>query len=397
MARRLRVHPSTVSLALRDSRQVSERTRRQVQALARRWGYAPNSLARALRTQDSNQIGVIFPHATTPYFSELLDALYFEARDRGYHVHVRFHQWNPEEEKIALQTLIGQQVEKFILTSAAGTTGQILTRIFPGKFRLPVVMINVPVEEALSPLLRGYVGTDTRTGSRELGNYLVEMGHRRIAILLPEKPAGSRGPIGMRVAGLREAIGQSPDGRLHLVLLDDENRPDGGRQFVLQHGSTVATSLQICRRLVEKFLALDPLPTALVTTDEPSALVALGMLHAQGMRVPEDLSVACYGGSLFSEHGAIPLTLVEQPLREIARVALQMVWTPRAATAAEKPEVRLLPSRLVVRKSVAPPATEGRTAASVLDDQAPSLLSDPASGAATHLDIEPTDPRDATG
>lgn len=365
--------------------------RRQVQTLARRWGYAPNSLARSLRQRNSDQIGVIFPHATTPYFSELLDALYLEARDRGYHVHVRFHQWNPEEERVALQTLIGQQVEKFILASAAGTTGQTLTRIFPGNYRLPVVMIGAPDDETLSPMFWGYVGTNTRIGSRELGDYLVEMGHRHIAILLPEKPVGSRGPLGMRVAGLREAIHQSPEGRLHPVVLDDANRPDGGRQFVLQHGSTVSTSLQICRELVKKFLALDPRPTALVTTDEPTALVALGMLHAQGLRVPEDLSVACYGGSLFSEHGAIPLTIVEQPLRELARVALQMVLTSRAAATAEQPEVRLLPSRLVVRKSVGPPATEERTAATILDDPASSLLSDPPSDAATQLDIEPLD------
>ncbi|MBI4027979.1 MAG: LacI family DNA-binding transcriptional regulator [Verrucomicrobia bacterium] len=359
LARRLDVHPSTISLALRDSREVSAATRRRVCALARRLRYSPNQIARCLRQRSSRTLGVVFPYATLPYYATLLDAIYAEAHGRGLHLDVRFHQWDPREEEVAIRSLIEHRVAGLILLPAARCSCATLHRNLSASVSFPVALVGLSPFKNLPRAVQGFVGTDMRWGSQRLGEHLLEMGHRRIAFLTPERPLRSSS-IGMRLAGLYSALREQPDATLQVVHLDEDERPDGGVAQVEQRGFPAQNSFLVGQRLAARFLELSPRPTAAITPDETMAHVLLASLSAAGLRVPDDVSLACYDGTHLSEFGGVPLTCVKQPIEKMARNLVDLAACPppgNGATPApngrgHRPQTCVLQPTLIQRASI---------------------------------------------
>lgn len=354
LARHLDVHPSTISLALRDSPEVSAAMKQRIHALARRWRYTPNHVARSLRQRSTMTLGVLFPYASPPFYGALLDALDAEADSRGLHLEVHFHQWNAAQEAEAMRTLYERRVDGLIVMPATPESQEKLEEVIPPDVDFPVVILSAPMRKRFPRFVRACVATDTCEGSRELGDYLLRMGHRRIALLLPS--SNIKAPaIHMRVTGLRAAMQKHKDARLVLVSASDaaelinEGNGDARRLY------TAHDTFQLSRRLADEALRLEPRPTAMIATDETAAHVLLAKLHMAGLRVPEDVSVACYGGTFLSEFGAVPLTCVHQPFEQMARATIEIVAASRARAASSRCEIRLLPPKLVIRSSVAAP------------------------------------------
>ena len=96
-------------------------------------------------------------------------------------------------------------------------------------------------------------------------------------------------------------------------------------------------------------------PTALLAGSDENAFCLLQKLAAAGLRVPEDISVIGFDDVLAAATSTPPLTTVRQPLREIGAVAVEILLSHIDGTR-KSPEVRFLPTELVVRASTAPPA-----------------------------------------
>ena len=109
----------------------------------------------------------------------------------------------------------------------------------------------------------------------------------------------------------------------------------------------------MAQRLSERFLELDPLPTAVITTDESTAHVLLAHFNVKHIRVPSDVSMACYGGTFLSEFGPVPLTCVAQPFEPMAHHLIDLVASAQTGKARNGYDVRLLPPKLLIRNSVA--------------------------------------------
>src|ERR1041385_321924 len=184
LARQLGVHHTTVSMALRDSDEISESMRKRVKDLARRMHYTPNHIARSLRRRSTRTLGLLFPYATLPYYAALLDALDTEADARGLHLEVHFHQWSCEQEREALQTMLERRVDGVVLMAAMGASMDTLEDLVPAT-GMPIVMVGLGLKNPLPRCVRGCVATDMEEGSKKLGEHLLDMGHRRIALLLP--------------------------------------------------------------------------------------------------------------------------------------------------------------------------------------------------------------------
>lgn len=344
LAQRLGVHPMTVSRALRNSPKISVVTRQRVQSLAQRLHYTPNYMARCLSQRSSRTLGVIFPYATTPYYATLLDALYTHALDRGFQIEIRFHRWNEVEEAAAFRSLLERQVDGLILLAAAIRSFKVLRDLLPAGGNLPVATMGTYSSRDLPPFVRGCVVTDMRQGSTELGEFLLKMDHHEIALLCPQLPPPSDVPdITDRIHWLRVAIERQPEGRFHLVTLDDVPDAFTGADW----------EFRCVHRMAEKFLQLDPRPTAVVTNNEPQAHVLLEILQARGCRVPEDVSVACYDGTFLSEYGTVPLTCVRHQFPELARHLVDLVVTKPANGQEPPPELRVVAPALARRRSVA--------------------------------------------
>ena len=220
--------------------------------------------------------------------------------------------------------------------TARGTDGALLVLHLPDSSelqglaaaRIPLVVIDPPEEPG--PGIRS-VGTTNWQGCLTATRHLIELGHRRIAIIGgPEQLWSSRA----RLAGYRaalEAAGLPPAGEL---IRRDDFCTEGGR------------------RQARGLLALAQPPTAIVAGNDPQAFGVLQALGERGLRVPDDLSVVGFDDVPVASWATPALTTVRQPLAAMAATAFRMLHT-RPGTA--EPHHIELATTLVIRESTGPP------------------------------------------
>lgn len=357
LARKLGLHPTTVSMGLRNHPEIAEATRKRIQALTRQMHYSPNYVARSLRQRVSSTLGVLFPYVTLPYYATLLDAIYTEARIRELKVEVHFHQWSVIQEQEALRILVERRPRGLIVIPATLVSPENWRRNVGALAGIPVAIVGLLDKQQLAAPIRGCVATDIQEGGRLLGAHLRELGHRQIVLVTPEQSGQTGSKV--YVDGLREGLAPARGAAVTLLnLTDDEEklRPYGNEQ----QGFNPSANFSMAQLLAEKLLALPRRPGAVVTSDEPTAHVLLSHLYAQGLRVPDDVSVACFNGTFLSAYGPVPLTCIAQPFERMARRLIEMAASGHASPGRGKPETVLLPPTLIQRASVARLDPKGR-------------------------------------
>jgi DNA-binding LacI/PurR family transcriptional regulator len=325
--------------------------RQRVHELARRWRYSPNHIARSLRKRSTKTLGVLFPFTTLPYYATLLDALDVEADARGLHLEVHFHQWSEKQEAAALTTLVERRVDGLILIPTAASSTRTVRECVPPGVGIPVVFLGAQAAITVPPFVRGRVGADMCRGSVLLAEHLLEMGHRCIAFLAASDARSAKRMD--KVIGLKSAIKQQRDARLVIVPLPEDAEIQAMYAHIRERGLSARVNFLIDQRLAEAFLRLSPRPTVAVTSNETMAHTLLSSLGAGGLRVPDDVSVACYDGTFLSAHGFVPLTCVAQPFELIARRVIELVTAGDGDGVREYHKLQLLPPTLVKRASVA--------------------------------------------
>jgi len=353
MGDELGLHHTTVSKALRGSTQISEKTRQKVSDLAKKLRYHPNQMARSLRSNSTGTLGVILPYVTPPYYATLLDALNTAARQRGLHLEVHFHQWDCQQEVEAMKQLLERRVGGVLICPADPSSLRNLTEILPPEGGIPVVLLTSSFSGTELPsFVTARVAPDLRLGALTLGRHLLERGHRRVALLIPT-PRGESIESNVLAMGLKEALQAVPGTSLSVITVPpdaDEPAAEGKPgQSALAEGKYLA----IAETLAERFLQQIPRPTAAVTVDEPIAHVLLARLHAAKVRVPEEVSVACFGGTYLSEFGILPVTSMTQSFGPMAQAALEFVSSNAGRSKQKGPIVRLFEPTLATRESVA--------------------------------------------
>lgn len=203
--------------------------------------------------------------------------------------------------------------------------------------RIPLVAIDPPTEpgEAIRS-----VGTTNWAGGMAATRHLIELGHRRIAII--------GGPPGLwssqaRLDGYRAALQAAG-----LVLDESLLRRD---HFSVSGG----------RRQAAELLALPRPPTALVAGNDSQAFGVLQVLGERGLRAPDDLSVVGFDDVPVAAWATPALTTVRQPLAAMAATAFRMLRSDRATAAGEAHHIELA-TTLVIRNSTGPPRTPAQPA-----------------------------------
>jgi DNA-binding LacI/PurR family transcriptional regulator len=190
--------------------------------------------------------------------------------------------------------------------------------------KTPVVILGHP-----APFCSGFVHVeaDDLQGSHAVTEHLLSLGHRRIAFLA--------GPLATpwtteRLEGYRRAL------REHGIEPDD--------QLVFQAGRTVEDGLAVAQQILSEGCKA----TAVQAINDPVAVGAMRAFRQQGLRVPEDISVAGFGNVLVSENAPVALTTVRQPKLTLAMAAMEsMLELLKGGT----PASRRLPTSLLVRQS----------------------------------------------
>jgi DNA-binding LacI/PurR family transcriptional regulator len=340
VADRAGVSVGTASQAFGRPHLVSDELRERVLGAAKELGYSgPDPTARRLRTGRARAIGVIFSERLRYQFTDPAAPAFLVGIAQGLEEEHLGLLLIPDarDREIVADTVRGAAVDGFIIYSATRNDARVEAALARA---LPVVTVDQP-RGAATP----FVGIDDRAAARSAAEYLRTLGHECVGVVSFVGALDSEGRLGLdisneRLAGYREGLGHSWDEAL--VRTARPNAPEPARIATLD------------------LLGTQPRPTAILAMSDVLALGALQAADDAGLRVPHDLSVVGFDDSPAASLASPALTTVAQPHEEKGRLAAQ--WLLEAIAKGQRPRRgrrAILPTKLVVRHSTAPPPVGG--------------------------------------
>jgi DNA-binding LacI/PurR family transcriptional regulator len=329
VARVAGVSHQTVSRVLNDHPSVRPETRARVQAAIAELGYRRNPAARALATNRSSTIGLLTATWTRSGPLSTLVAVEEASRSAGLWVSIAsLSAYDHESVRSAFDHFLDQGVEGIIVIAPVKEAVQAALAV---ALDVPVVIVAPGVDPGSRTLA---VGVDQRGGARLLVRHLAELGHIRIAHL-----AGPRG------------------------WLDAAERERGWREELAVRGLASAELLPGDWTAGSGFDAaagLDPATTAVFAANDQMALGLVRALVEQGIRVPQDVSVAGFDDIEIAGYALPPLTTVRQDFDALGVAAVRALLGLLSGGSSE--HGTLVEPVLLVRASTAAPSVEVRAA-----------------------------------
>lgn len=321
IARKANVSISTVSRVLNDGASVTEAKRKAVLQAMADLNYQPNVAAQALAGGQTRTIGVITQDISNPFYDAILRGVRQGLEGSGYSPIFADGRWQADKEQKAILMLLARQVDGLVILG--GCSSEETLHQFGNQVPLIIIGRNLPsLGGQCLPL-------DDFAGAYQATQYLIEMGHRRIAhitgILSHEDAV-------QRQAGYLQALqdaGLEPDPEL--IVEGD---------FVEQSGVLAVEIL---------FSRGRPFSAIFAANDQMAYGVLLGLFR-RGIRVPEDVSVVGFDDQRTSAYTTPPLTTIRQPAIEIGETAARGLLHLLKGNPFDIPK---FPAELVVRESVA--------------------------------------------
>lgn len=177
IAKAASVSRATVSLVLRDSPSIPQRTKEHVLRHAERLGYVYNRGAASLRTARTNIVGLVIHDITNPYFAEIAASIQRELATYGRVAFLGDTNDSPDQQRAFIDTIREYSVDGIIMSPAAGTHPSWIAKL--RDWRLPCVLVS----RSLPGVDIDFVGGDNVGGMREVTEHLVSLGHRHIAMI----------------------------------------------------------------------------------------------------------------------------------------------------------------------------------------------------------------------
>jgi len=328
IARHAGVAVMTVSKALRDAPDVSVATKARIKALAVQMGYVPNSFAQGLRSQNSRIFGLVIPSITNPIFARIVFAIEDRAHELGYDV-LLVHTHNlPAREEHGIRRLVSRRVDGLFISPVYRFEAE--SRVYQELLgrQTPVVLLGPP-----APFCKNFVSIETEelVASYNVTQHLIKLGHKRIAYLTgpPVAPWAHD-----RFEGYRRALREAN------LELDDK--------LVFQAGSTIEDGTKAALQMLNENCHA----TAVQAVTDLVAVGCAETLIAQGLNIPDDISVAGFGNILTAEYFRVPLTTVRQPKFRLGIAAVEAMMT---LLRGQTLQPRRLTAELIERKSTAAP------------------------------------------
>ena len=295
IARACGVSVATVSKALNGQPDIGEETRVRVSQMAQKMGYMTNSAARALKTNRTYHIGVLFVDERLSglaheYFATMLESLKVEAEAHGYDITFINHNVGGKPTSY-LQHCRYRGVDGVVIACVDFTDPRVREL---AESDLPLVTVDHMFNNRLA------VVSDNVQGMEALVRYAYEKGHRKIAFLHGEKTSVTQNRL---VGFYRACEGLGLEIPEAFVRESAFHNPDRCAQDTLA------------------LMNLPERPTCILFPDDYSYVGGMNALRQMGIRVPEDVSVMGYDGIHLAR--VIGLTTYWQDTREIGRIAAE--------------------------------------------------------------------------
>lgn len=326
IAENLGLTAATVSRALNNNPKISEKTRKLVQKTALEMNYEQNTLAKALKSGKSFNVGVIVPRIDSNFFASVIRGIEEELYPKGYHVIICQTHDQEEQEIGNINSLLSAQVDGILMSI---TNAQTKSNIFESISKKNVPLIFFDRKKDIANV--SSVTIDDFNGAYQATKHLIKQGYKRIAHL-------------------------SNDRRLEIF----KNRYLGYKQAILDHGLeydenlVVKTNSKVLsgRTSTAQLLNLQNPPDAIFSASDFSALGAIQEIKSRGLKIPEDISVIGFSNEPFTRFMELSITSVDQfPIEMGRKTALLFLEEVDKKIRTKKSQQIVLQPELIIRKS----------------------------------------------
>jgi DNA-binding LacI/PurR family transcriptional regulator len=324
VAKHARVSIATVSRTINGittvDKELSQRVWKSIEAL----NYYPNTQARALVSGRSKLFGLLISEITNPFFPELIQGFEDVAVENGYEILIGSTNYDPSRMESCIRRMLERNVEGVAVMTfgvEAPLLGELASR------DVPMVFVDMGPSAPRVSILSVNYGEGILQGVQ----HLAALGHRNIAFI--------SGPLHQRSCQLRQnAFLESLD------QMEIRTRPE----WLLIGDHTLEGGMRCVADLIER----RNLPTAIMCSNDMTAIGVLRMLIRSGIRVPEEISVIGFDDIHLAEFVYPPLTTVQMSRNALARGAFEALRRQVEEPAlAAREHVFAIPTSLTVRQS----------------------------------------------
>ena len=293
IAQRCGVSVATVSKALNGQPDIGEETRNRIAAAAREMGYMTNSAARALKTNRTYNLGVLFVDErrsglTHEYFSAVLESFKVEAENHGYDITFINHNMGGKPTTY-LQHCLYRGVDGVVIACVDFGDPRVRELVDSG---IPLVTIDHVFNNRLA------VVSDNVSGVEELVRYVASKGHRKIAFLHGERTTVTHNRLTGFYRACEDLGLEIPDEYVRECVYHDPDR---------------------CAQETRALMALPERPTCILFPDDFSYIGGMNALSELGLRIPEDISAVGYDGIHLAK--VLHLTTYSQNTQQLGKIA----------------------------------------------------------------------------
>ena len=315
------VSQSAVSRVFTPGSSVSSKTAEKVRAAAEQLGYRPNILARSLKSGRSRIIGLVVAYLENYFYPEVVEKLSRDLQKEGYHVLVFLAPVTTVNVDQVVHEIMDYQVDGIVLASVSMSSDLAERCLATG---IPVVLFNRGQDD---PRLSS-VTTNNRLGGFALADFLVSLGHTRIAYI-----AGFEGASTQRDREIGFCEGLAAAGQTLMARAE---------------GNFVYGDAQIAAR---NLFATPRRPDAVFVGNDHMAFAVMDVLRFElGLRVPEDVSVVGFDDVPPASWPAYNLTTYRQPVDQMVAETVAMLIAKIGAEGAEPRQI-VLEGGLIIRGS----------------------------------------------
>ncbi|MDR0269578.1 LacI family DNA-binding transcriptional regulator [Paenibacillus sp.] len=324
IAQKANVSAMTVSKVINNTGRISEQTRKRVKKVMEELNYIPNSNARSLVLQQTQILSLLITDITNPFYTNLARGAEDSAKKLGYRLLFGNSDEDYSKEQDYVDMILSTRVDGVLFAPAGDESLKHLEKL--RAHNIPFVIMDRAVPGIESDIVSG----DSKQGARNLVEYLIGLGHRRIALVNGSLDVST---ARLRYEGYAEAL------RLHDIAFDED--------LAIHKSYREYKDEDQLNRLLEQ----PSPPTAIFAANNFLAVGVINALRKRGKRVPEDMSVVCFDDLDLSSALDPFLTVAAQPAYQFGAMGIQLLVERIQGSALPEARKVILPSELIIRSS----------------------------------------------
>lgn len=331
IAKKCRVGVSTVSRAMNNHPDINPETKKMILQEIAKSNYVPNNSAQNLKRTDSKTIAVLVKGIDNTFFSELVSAIEKCSHERKYTCILQRVDEMENEVDVALQLVREKKLRGIIFLGGNFTH----TRERLSMLTVPYVLSTIYMDWDEQKNCAS-VAVDDRKESFRMTEYLIELGHRDIAIITARKEDESIGKL--RLLGYQQALEK------HGIPFDETlvcYMDPGKDSYCFRSG------YELTKKLMQRGRTF----TALYGTSDTLAIGACRAMIEAGKKIPEDVSVAGFDGMEVGAYYSPGITTIKQPVEKIAKASAELLFD--MIKKKEEPKRVVFDGELLIRESTA--------------------------------------------